>query len=359
MTNLIINFWPLGRGEGYAAGLAEILQDELFEKVRIVEAFDDLSPELQVERFLNLLEESNPSKIFLMGSPTHLGRSRADFHILSEATRGRTIIYWDSDGWGRGKPFGAPLRFWAFRADYFFHAGGVPNPLEKASTATLVRYAPQTYCHVLFGKAEQIPPSPKSEDSVLMIANNVTRTGIPIPGLTGIGGGLGRYVMARTARAALGSEFEIAGRGWPVGWRAKPMEFSSQIEGIRSHGYSLSWDHFNHRSGYYSDRLPISLLAGRPHVSNRHQDLGWLRESGIGYYPVNSAASAVKVVKNLRQRPEAESRETELLTWEWARKNLSSRQLARFILSTLDNSVTPPIGSPWDQGEAPVNGLRQ
>jgi hypothetical protein len=271
VINLIINFWPRGRGKGYAVGVAEILQNELFEEVHIVDEFDELSPTKQIKRFIELLETLNPSTIYLMGSPNHLGRNPTEFQRLSQVTRGRTVIYWDSDGWGRGKPFGAALRFWAHRSDYFFHAGGILNPLKHASTKTLVRYAPQTYCHVLFGKAEKTPPPPKSTNTILMIANNVTRSHIPIPGLTGIVGGLARYVMAQKGRASLGIRFEIAGAGWPNSWSIKNLEFSAQIDAIRSHGYSLSWDHFNRRTGYYSDRLPISLLAGRPHVTNGHQ----------------------------------------------------------------------------------------
>ena len=65
---------------------------------------------------------------------------------------------------------------------------------------------------------------------------------------------------------------------------------------------SANWDHCPGRDGYFSNRLPISLFAGRPHVTTRPLNTGWLPGPECGLHLVDSITEAVDRVTDALER---------------------------------------------------------
>ena len=149
----------------------------------------------------------------------------------------------------------------------------------RAAGAKKVRLAPHSYDSVRFDQPWN-PPRQRPLDAV-MIANlhNIKR----IPGLY-LPGGRQRKQLGRAFHQHLGDRFAAYGGG--SGWKGEayargPIRFDQQSDMIRSAWMSVAWDHFDDLPMYSSDRLPISLACGVPHLTNyqRGYEPGFWRHS--------------------------------------------------------------------------------
>lgn len=351
MRVLIINLWPADGAVGHVSALAELLESEHgFRVDQVGGDRDSLGGGRGLARALpGILNDLNPDWVVLIGSPLLLlpppGAERSRVQRMLERCR---IVYWEPDAWGRGKPLPRDLRFWMNRADVLLHVGGVPNIEEIASTSTQVRLAPHPYSHLHFRKEADSAPPMETTRSVAMVGGNVTRTVLPIPLVTGLDGGFERFRLAQIARNTFGSsDFRLHGTGWPSRWSSGPVAYADQGRILRSAAVTINWDHFTGYTEYTSDRLAISLLAGRLHVTSRHPEMTWAPGQAQGLFFADSPRSVVRMASHLRDMDTSQRYELGLSAWEWARHHMSTRHWARYVVANAMPASDPSLVDPW------------
>lgn len=350
MTALIVDLWPPGRGIGHVDGVRTILQRDLGRRVHVLSRSrtPQLAESAGARMLVAGLRAHDPRDVFVLGSPVSMVADDLAAAALGNDLADRTVVYWDSDAWGRGKPISDSIRFWTMRADHLFHVGGFPDAGRLASTRTRIHLTPQTYCHLRFAAAEDTPPQVDHEWAIAMIGRNATRSGIPIPGLTGLPGGLPRWLLARGAVRRVGpGRFHLRGDDWPRSWSVGPVAYGSQIDVLRRAGVSIIWNHFSDHARYASDRLAISLLAGRPHVTNGDHSLTCGLGREIGLHEESTVSGILDRAISLLDQPQHVRHEHGLAGWEWARHRLSTRELAQFMLARVGADVPAPEMDPW------------
>ncbi len=111
---------------------------------------------------------------------------------------------------------------------------------------------------------------------------------------------------------------------------------------------SVNWDHFPRHESYASDRLPISMVAGRVHVTTGHPGFDWVPGHEAGLFVEPSVAGVVERVKTLAAAPEDEILELGLAAHHWARERMSHRAAARFMLAAVDRQLLDGLHEdPW------------
>jgi len=264
---------------------------------------------------------------------------------LSAAGNPVTLL-WEGDAWHRwAKPPSAAMRSWLQRVDHVFTVAGAPQrELLERCGARDVRFVPQTYCHVTFAREEAAPPDEYGiRYDAVMIGNSVAHLGrfSRMPGA-------GR--RARLARRLRSSEMEVAiyGAGWPTRWCAATVPYAGQASIIRQAKMSVNWDHFPRHHAYASDRLPISLIAGRPHITTHHDGLSWLPGEEAGLFFERSTAGIVDRVRLIRSMSPQTLLALGRAAHAWVSNRLSDRQAARFLLSAVDDDVLDRLpADPW------------
>lgn len=282
--------------------------------------------------------------LVVLGTPKGFPSTLTQFNQLSEAIGGRPLLYWEGDPWGKGKPLTRQMKWWFARSDIVFSIGGASQAqLYIAAGAKRVCHTPHTYCHMEFADAEVNPPAPISEPDVVDIGSNLAR----IPYLTGLPGSAGRRDLARRLRKDPSLTLRLFGPGWPKGWSAGPIPFARQTVELRKGRVSANWDHYPTMPDYGSDRLAISLLAGRPHVTTRHPGGDWMPGDEIGIFQESSPRLVHERVRNLLATDPAVTYKMGVAAHSWARHRMSHREGARYILSRVLDEVAPPPADPW------------
>jgi hypothetical protein len=256
------------------------------------------------------------------------------------------VLYWEGDPWHRwAKPPTASMRGWLERADVVFAVAREPQArlLERAG-AGHVRFIPHTYCHVQFADAERadLRAGQIRYDAVL-VGSRLARFGLVsrVPGATG------RASLVRRLKRS-DHRFVVYGAGWGANGNSSSVPYNRQIDAIRESLVSVNWDHFPRHQSYVSDRLPISLLAGRVHITTAHQGLDWLPGPDTGLFLEPSVSAVVRRVGELTSRPVDELLELGAAAHDWVRNRLSDREAARFMLSAVDESFLGTVPSePW------------
>ena len=126
-----------------------------------------------------------------------------------------------------------------------------------------------------------------------MIAN---RNRGRIPG-SAVPGAWRRAQFAKLLERQYGSRFALYGHGWEgnSSWRG-PLAFDEQGEANRSAWVSASWDHFPSIANYTSNRAPISLASGVPHVSNYRPGFELMYPPGSGLFWAGSVRAVAEMV---------------------------------------------------------------
>jgi hypothetical protein len=113
---------------------------------------------------------------------------------------------------------------------------------------------------------------------------------------------------------------------------------------------TANWDHFPNLAASTSDRLPIQLLAGRAHVTTLHPSSEWLPGSESGLFLESTVNGVVRRVRELLARPRAEVLELGLEAHRWVRHRLSDRELARYMLGAVDETLLRDLPEePWSR----------
>jgi hypothetical protein len=197
----------------------------------------------------------------------HLGGlalPRGTIGRLRSAAPGLRLLYHEGDLYGAGKPLPAATKALMREADVVALVGfGDFARRVRAWRPGPVLYTPSCADTQRFGRPRPVGQPP--EFDVVMIGNRV-RSRLPWRRLPGAAA---RAELARRLGRRFGRRFALFGQGWQgyAGWQG-PLAYADQEAALRRARVSVGWNHFDREAGYFSDRLPISLLAGVAHVTN-------------------------------------------------------------------------------------------
>lgn len=301
-----------------------------------------------VQRVVSAARDYKPD-IAVVWSPGRFPATRGQFDQISEALGSSMLLYWEGDSWHRGKPITEAMTWWLGASDVVFSVSGPPQATDLVQHgANDVRHTLHTYCHLQFAEQEATEPGPITSRRVVMIGSNL----MSVPGITGVPGSFRRWELA--FRMSRRSDFELRGAGWRrVGLRATPIAYRDQGKFIRESAMSVNWDHFPYLRDSSSDRLAISMIAGRVHITVRHPGMAWAPSQDIGLFQRDSPKEIVDLVDELamdRDRLEVLGRESH----RWAQHRMSHREAARLVMSSVVDSVAAPPADPWARLPAPL-----
>ncbi len=212
------------------------------------------------------------------------------------------LIYHEADPYGRYfKTFSEPMKVMVKEADMVFLVGlGIFAQLMMEHGAKRVYYAPHNFDNIRSGTPWE--PTLKREEDLVMIANlgNTRVPGRYFPG------GKRRKLLAKKLSERFGRRFALFGRGWDDLEASRGMlPFDMQEETIRSARISINWDHFDTVPYYFSNRLPISLAAGVPHITCYHPGYEHVfKDCPGGLYAVKTIDEAVETAQYLLSLPD-------------------------------------------------------
>lgn len=192
-------------------------------------------------------------------------RSCERIEELKRAARNATLIYHDPDAFGFGKPLPSAAKQLIRTADVSIGcgSGGIANEFRRVGAARYC-FAPPSYDPERFGNAWD-SSGPRDFEVVMVANNNSSRA--PWRKMPG---GFERAALMKLMGERFGSKFAVFGRGWTGKSAQGPISYDQQQEAIRNAWVSVNWDYFPTEAHYFSDRLPIALAAGVPHVTTNH-----------------------------------------------------------------------------------------
>ena len=163
-----------------------------------------------------------------------------------------------------------------------------------------------------------------------------------------IPGAVQRAKLIRLLQRRADLRLALYGKGWSGRGVRGPVTYDRQTVVIRDGLMSVNWDHFPRHESYASDRLPISLLAGRVHVTTAHPRMNWLPGEQIGVFQEPAPGAVVERVEDLKATGAEHLMELGLAGHRWVRDRLSHRQAARFMLGAVDPAVLGSLPEdPW------------
>lgn len=201
--------------------------------------------------------------------------------------------------------------------------------LARKAGARTIRFAPHSYDSIRFD-TPWAPTTVRRWDAV-MIANLTCLKRIPFLFMPG---GHGRKQAARRLYRVLGDRFALFGSG--QGWQGEPycqgrISYEKQGEAIRNAWMSVNWGQFDQIGMYCSDRLPISLASGVPHITNYQPGYEHIYQNIPGLFVIKTPAEAADVAVYLLSLPVERRIELGLQAAEHARRYLEATVVYRNI----------------------------
>jgi hypothetical protein len=242
------------------------------------------------------------------------------------------IALQDMDAYGlvRGRP-GRGTRTLARTADVVYISGTGPlTRVFRRWGARRIRYAYDGADTVRFGAPWT--PTRERELDVVMVAN---RNRGRFPG-TALPGTRSRVRLAAELQRRHGDRFGLYGSGWEGFPSALgPVDFDRQTDINRRAWVSASWDHFPRIGSYCSNRVPISLLSGIPHVTNYNPGLDTIYPPGSGLFWVRSVRAVADTVDRILAEPIDERLALGRYAEAFARRHRDQEELTVRLLEDL------------------------
>lgn len=194
-------------------------------------------------------------------------------------------------------------------ADILGEVGGKPVELK-----------PHSFPRSRFALLE--PGSVEKTCDVAMIGNSGRRRHLKF---LYVPGGRRRARFAAGMSTAFGQRFALYGAGWShLAASRGRLPFFEQERAIHSARFTANWDHFDHIAYYFSDRLPISLAAGIPHVTSWHPGYDHYLRDVPGLYACHTIEEAIDTCRWLAGRPDRQLVEEGMAGRDWVFRNLES-----------------------------------
>jgi hypothetical protein len=143
-------------------------------------------------------------------------------------------------------------------------------------------------------------PTAERKYDVILIANRVPSR-VPFLSMPGV---REREKIVRIFSRTFGQRFAVFGRGWN-GWSSEmgPTDFFEQERLARTSWLTIGMDHFYDYAGYFSDRLPIALVSGVPHLTYRAPGLDKLFVDKQHLFYFSNPEEAVRIATELLDGP--------------------------------------------------------
>lgn len=200
------------------------------------------------------------------------------FFFQIEASLGYKPVYAldERDVYGRiGKRLPKELLFLSQKCDIVFlvtSGGWMYNEFKKNVKGELI-YLPHV-CDDFYFKND-IPQSGNKKYDIVMIGN-LAKSKIPFASMPGV---FERINVAEQMYKRYGNKFAVFGNGWEkYPFAAGHISFFEQDKVLKESHLSIGIDHFFSYRQYFSDRLPIALFSGTPHLSLLTPDTNFLFE---------------------------------------------------------------------------------
>lgn len=215
----------------------------------------------------------------------------------------------------------------------FLGGTGYLAEMAHKAGAKKVRYAPHSYDNQRFG-TPWIPTITRRFDAV-MIASLTCLKRIPWLFLPG---GRSRKLTAQALYSHLGDRFALYGAG--QGWNGESyckgkIAFNQQGGVIRDAWMSINWGQFDKIAMYSSDRLPISLACGVPHITNYQPGYEHIFSDIPGLFIVKSPQEALDVALYILSQTVERRNELGFHAAEYARKHLEATVVYSNIVSVI------------------------
>ena len=214
--------------------------------------------------------------VILVASPSTFSHDRGWVDRFLRCAGNPVVLYYEGDSWHRwAKPINASMGAWLTAADTVFAVAREPRTaFLRRRGAKQVRFIPDTYCHVIFANAETTDPLDNAAVCVdaLVIGGGRARWGH----VSRVPGAVQRARLVRRLQRQRDVSLALYGAGWSGRGARGILPYRDQATAIRHGLVAVNWDHFPNHESYASDRLPISLLAGRAHLTAAHPKCDWL-----------------------------------------------------------------------------------
>ena len=245
------------------------------------------------------------------------------------------LVWHDPDAYGRYiKPLDATMKVAISQCDLAIVVGlGYLAELVRRAGAKRVLLSPHSFDDERSGKP-WVPTTTRKFDAI-MIANLTCLKRIPFLFMPG---GRNRKVMSRAFHNAYAERYAVFGAG--QGWKGEPycrgpIGFSDQEQTIRSSWLTLNWGQFDRIPMYSSDRLPISLASGVPHITNHQRGYECLFPDSRGLYVVHSPAEALDVADHLLSLPREQLIEIGRHGAAYARERLNATRVYGDVVTAI------------------------
>lgn len=233
-----------------------------------------------------------------------------------------SIIYHDDDPFDRfSKRIDAATRGILPHAQQVLLSGlGSLADLFRHHGAKSISYQPSCVSDLQFGMLD--PSAADKQFDIVMIGNRGVRRKLKFLYLPG---GRRRAHMAKRLSGLFGNRFALYGSGWSDLEASRGrIPYSEQEAALQSGRISVNWDHFDRISYYFSDRLPISLAAGVPHVTTWHEGYDQIFRDAPGFYACRSVGEAVETCQWLLSRSDDELRAEGKAAKAWVFANMEA-----------------------------------
>ena len=293
-----------------------------------------------LERLLAAIEAFQPDVIYFQHLNGSYPLDTAYIQRL-KAVASRPLFVWhDPDPYGRFvKPIDPVMKAALAATDVAVVKGlGYFSAAVRKAGARRVLFAPESFDDERFARHATLP-SERALDAV-MIANLTCLKRVPFLFMPG---GRDRKRMARLLHGAFGGRFAVygAGQGWQgAPYCRGPIAFERQEDVIRSAWISVNWSQFDEIPFYFSDRLPISLAAGVPHITNHQRGFEHVLGDARGAYFVHSPAEALDVADYLLSLPRGRLVEIGEEGRAYARERLNATRVYRDIVTALRQQMS-------------------
>lgn len=233
-----------------------------------------------------------------------------------------TLAYHDGDAYGRFlKKIDEPMRhiLSASHLNFVVSLGYVADQFSRLSRGR-VFYMPHCFDQTRF---PLIPPNTMKKYELIAIGNAWRRARLKFLFLPG---GRTRYRLFNELSRAYGEKFALYGAGWdrlPSSKGALP--YLDQHNAVRDARVSVHWNNFPHLPYYFSDRVPIFLAAGVPHVTSYQPGYEHAFSGCRGFYTGKSPEEVAACVSWLLSRPDDQLREEGLAAQQWVKDNLEAK----------------------------------
>ncbi|MGZ8944559.1 MAG: glycosyltransferase family protein [Methylococcaceae bacterium] len=292
-----------------------------------------------LNEFLETARAFAPDVIFIQHPGNGYPMDRAYLQQLKALPSRPKLVLYEADPYGQLiKRMNSTLCAVIAETDICYLVGtGYLAEIAHKAGAKKVRFAPHSYDSQRFGTPWQ--PTLTRQFDAVMIANLTCLKRIPWLFLPG---GRSRKLTAQALYRQLGDRFALYGAG--QGWKGEPycrgkIAFDNQGEVIRDAWMSVNWGQFDEIAMYASDRLPISLACGVPHITNYQPGYEHVFNNIPGLFIIKSPQEALDVALYILSLTIEQRNEMGFQAAEYARKHLEATVVYTNIVSVINEQL--------------------